>query len=322
MEKECFFTKKKIFIILVVWQVFIAVIVLKFGMTTPSAKGITKDHDKVNSLFTLIPEIPQNTTLLIAINTIPSKFERRETLRGTWAKQTSLSLTDNTSSAANLHDMMNIAYFFTVGFAGNSSIDRDTKRESGIHKDILRVNLSESYRGIVTKILLTFEWMTSLDAKPRFIVKADDDVYIKLPDLARWMKDNQLPAKLYAGFVHRRVKVIRSTKSPFWVQQYTNKYFPSYCAGPFYILSRDVFLDVVRTSKVTKVFPVEDAYIGVLVNKTGVTPKETGRSLFNWVRILRPEMMEKIPVGVVFGDKLSSQNIQQLHRAYCKLTGS
>ena len=91
----------------------------------------------------LIPEVPKNTTLLIAINTIPSKFERRETLRGTWAKHTSLSLTDNTSSAAKPHD--NMAHFFTVGFAGNSSIDNDTERESGIHKDILRVNLIESF---------------------------------------------------------------------------------------------------------------------------------------------------------------------------------
>ena len=175
--------------------------------------------------------------------------------------------------------------------------------------------------------MLTFEWITSLDAKPRFIIKADDDVYIKLPDLARWLKENHLPAKLYAGYVHRRVEVIRSKKSPFWVKQYKNKYFPSYCAGPFYILSRDVFLDVVRTSKVTKVFPIEDAYIGVLVNKIGVTPKDTDRSLFNWNRrtnyeTLEAKLNEQFPSGIVLGDSLSSEAIQQLHRFYYNLTCS
>ena len=148
-----FFSKRTIFLVLVIWQIFIVILVtlaFKLGMTTKDAEENIQDIQYGKAL---IPEVPKNTTLLIAISTIPSKFERRETLRGTWAKHTSLYLTDNTTSAAKPHDIM-ISYFFTVGFAGNPSIDNDTERESGIHKDILRVNLNESYRGIVTKICL------------------------------------------------------------------------------------------------------------------------------------------------------------------------
>ena len=159
----------------------------------------------VKTLLTITPELPMNPSLLIIINTIPSKFEKRETLRETSAKQTTFSIDANSLSSES-NDVMTTAYFFTIGFDGNSSVDTAIEREADIHKDILRLNLNETYLGIVTKILHTFEWVANLSMKPSFTAKADDDVFIKVPDLARWLQQNAPPpAKLYAGYVHKFV---------------------------------------------------------------------------------------------------------------------
>ena len=261
--------KKTIFIILVTCQIFFVGFVLKswiawidlntikedvivIGNVTEHERDIqnfklviTKEsdiqhQDNVSSSFNIniTPEIHKNTFVLIVINTIPSNFERRLTLRGTWAKRRNISIAAN-FSPSKPDDVIKIAHFFVVGFQGNSSIDKELEKEAAIHKDILRVSLNETYRGIVHKIWLAFEWLASTDINPRFIAKADDDVYVKIPDLAKWLQENALPpAKLYAGFVHTGIKVIREPSSPWYVSEDT--YFPDYCAGPFYILSGNV----------------------------------------------------------------------------------
>ena len=283
-------------------------------------------HAKVNSPFTIIPEIPNNTSLLIVINTIPSKFERRQTLRETWAKRISVTISSNSPRFKPL-ERMRIAYFFSVGFDGHSSIDTDTQREADVQQDILRLDLKETYRGVLQKVLLTFEWVANLNIKPRFIVKADDDVYIKVPDLARWLLGNgvQQVKRLYAGFVHRSARVVRSPKSRWYVssEQYKNDYFPAYCKGGFYVLSRNVLLEIVNASKVTELFPVEDASIGVLVSKIGVIPMRTRRKL---VILNKRGVNERVLAGkqeifksvIAFGHSLSSKAIRKLHCEYWK----
>ena len=286
----------------------------------------TQQRNKDHSVFTLLPEMHQNTTLLIIINTVPSEVERRNILRQTWARQSSWSFAANSSNSLfHSGDVMKVTYFFMMGFDGDSFIDETVKKESGKYRDILRLNLTETYRGLVNKILLTFEWVTTLDIKPLFIAKADHDVYIKIPELARWLeKHSRTSSRLYAGFVLKNAPVKREVRSPWYVskEDYNQDTFPPYCRGPFYVFSRDLFLYVVNASKVNKPFPVEDAYVGLLVQKIGVQPINTGRDLFNSHPILNhvvlntPESQIKIPSGIVLGDSLSSAAVRLIHRVY------
>ncbi|XP_015764306.1 PREDICTED: beta-1,3-galactosyltransferase 1-like isoform X2 [Acropora digitifera] len=247
---------------------------------------------EVNSVFTIVPELPHNLNVLLIINTIPLETERRNILRQTWARQSSWTL-ESQSSFPDSDDIVDIGYFFMMGFHRNPCIDQSVKDESQIHRDILRANLTESYRGLINKVLLTFEWVTNLDTKPRFIVKADHDIYVKIP----WYVSKE---------------------------DYSEEFFPPYCGGPFYILSQNLFLHVMNASKVIKPFAVEDAYMAVLVKKMGVEPHDSGRYLVNWDRTLNDEVLKtpedkiKIPSGVVLGDSISSVAIKLIHRVYMR----
>ena len=121
---------------------------------------------EVNSVFTIVPELPHNLNVLLIINTIPLETERRNIVRQTRAKQSSWRL-EYKSSFPDSGDIVDIGYFFMMGFHGNPCIDRSVEAESQIHRDILRVNLTESYRGLINKVLLTFEWVTYVDTKPQ-----------------------------------------------------------------------------------------------------------------------------------------------------------
>ena len=280
---------------------------------------------EVNSVFTIVPELPYNLNVLLIINTIPLESERRNILRQTWARHSSWTL-ESQSSFPDSGDIVDIGYFFMMGFHGNPCIDQSVKDESQIHRDILRVNLTESYRGLINKVLLTFEWVTDLDTKPRFIVKADHDIYVKIPELATWLLNTPTSMKVYAGFVNRNTHVIRVIQSPWYVskEDYSEEFFPPYCGGPFYIFSQKLFLHVMNASKVIKPFAVEDAYMAVLVKKMGVEPHDSGRYLVNWDRTLNDEVLKtpedkiKIPSGVVLGDSISSVAMKLIHRVYMR----
>ena len=283
--------------------------------------------EKVNSVFTIVPELPHNLNVLIIINTIPLEHKRRTILRQTWVKQSSGRL-ESESSFPDSGDIVGIGYFFMVGFYGHPCIDQDVKDESQIHRDILRVNLTESYRVMINKVLLTLEWVANLDTKPRFIAKANHDIYVKIPELMTWLENlnTSTSTKVYAGLAVRNARIVRAIESPWYVskEDYSEEFYPPYCRGPFYIFSRNLFLDVVNASKVTKPFPVEDAYMGVLVKKMGVEPYESGGYLLNWDRSLNdkvlktPEDKIEIPSGIVLGDSLSSAAIKLIHRVYMR----
>ena len=247
---------------------------------------------EVNSVFTIVPELPHNLNVLIIINTIPLEHERRNILRQTWARHSSWTL-ECQSSFPDSGDIVDIGYFFMMGFHGNPCIDQSVKDESQIHRDILRVNLTESYRGLINKEIRTFEWVTNLDTKPRFIAKADHDIYVKIP----WYVSKE---------------------------DYSEEFFPPYCRGQFYIFSQNLFLHVVNASKVVKPFPVEDAYMALLVNKKGVEPYDSERLLVNnkepsnYEVVHTPEDNIKIPTGIVLGDLLSSAAIKVIHRVYMR----
>lgn len=121
---------------------------------------------EVNSVFTIVPELPHNLNVLIIIHTIPLEHERRNILRQTWARQSSWTL-EYKSCFPDSGDIVDIGYFLMMGFHGNPYIDQSHEAESQIHRDILRVNLTESHRGLINKVLLTFEWVTNLDPKPQ-----------------------------------------------------------------------------------------------------------------------------------------------------------
>ena len=81
-------------------------------------------------------------------------------------------------------------------------------------------------------------WLASVMGV-QVIVKVDDDIYLHIPKMIWWLK------MIYDGKVQDWVefKVIRDPKHKWFVsEQFVNdSWFPTYCNGPFYILSKSAF---------------------------------------------------------------------------------
>jgi len=138
------------------------------------------------------------------------------------------------------------------------------------YNDVFWVDDPEAYRGITTKVLV---WLAAAKKHlpDAFVVKADDDSYVRLFELEQMAIQQEGP--LYLGHGCRDHNVIRDKKDAWYVSRdmYKPDRYPRYAYGGGYVLSPEVnacALDYLEERKDdTAVFPIEDAFVGLMVER-------------------------------------------------------
>lgn len=216
------------------------------------------------------PTLSSNNTrifLLILITSGVGKLysERRNSVRKTWGNKSIKSGWRNWELA------------FVIGKALGAQQSEEIRQEAAVFKDILVLNMTDSYNNLVIKIMSELLW-TWIYVDPRFILKADDDVYVHIPRLLSWLdnyaNNNFAGDKLYGGFVIGDGEVKREER---WKNRVARDclakdYYPPYCTGAFYVLSTDVLPSIFEAVEKKPAFPVEDAYMGILAQEIGLQP--------------------------------------------------
>ena len=226
-----------------------------------------------------------NGLLLMLIISAPFHTNERQVVRQTWLSylvnnsrslgRSNVRAFKDPTDAAN--DLV-IHYWFVCGhyYDNESDIEGAVKNESNVYGDILRLEYTESYILLVHKTLSSLRFASKMDV--RFVLKIDDDVYLHFPRMIWWLRTASLPDKLYGGYLLPKTKVIRDPLHKWHVseQHYNETYFPPYCNGPFYFMSKAVVLKVLEASftegSSVFSFPLEDVFIGILAQKVGVKP--------------------------------------------------
>ena len=223
-----------------------------------------------------------NGLLLMLIISAPFHLNERQVVRQTWLSylvNNSRSLgPSNVRAFKDPTDAANdlvIHYWFVCGhyYDNESKIEGAVNNESNVYGDILRLEYTESYILLVHKTLSSLRFASKMGV--RFVLKIDDDVYLHFPRMIWWLRTASLPEKLYGGYLLTKAKPIRKPLHKWHVskQHYNKTYFPPYCNGPFYFMSRAVVLEVLEASFTEgSSFPLEDVFIGILAQKVGVKP--------------------------------------------------
>ena len=208
---------------------------------------------------------------VLVISGVNNRFftEKRDAIRSTWLKQTSANIWWR--------------HAFVLGSAknGDGSSENEIKREAELYNDILQFSSIDSYKNLVMKVLSAFRWVvTHRQLNPSFILKTDDDVYIRLPHLMLWLS-NFGKSQFYGGYMTRGAfylkdlgALVERFSGPNIVSFdcYPEPRFPRYPSGAFYVLSSDAMFSLLQNMRRWKVFPVEDAYLGVLASDIGLKP--------------------------------------------------
>ena len=197
---------------------------------------------------------------LIIIPTRIDEEDQRNALRQTW-----LRLAENRSTG----------HIFLIGSFDNvdAIIQKKIMSEALVYRDILQSDFLDTYRNLTIKTLTGLKWAMQNCPRIEFIIKADSDVFLNLDKWRSLMFGLEKPKlkKVLFGFCAVRGIVIRK---PFnkWcvsVKSYPEAFYPPYCFGVSYGLSREVAQEVIKVSYEQTFNPMEDAYIGSCLQSLG-----------------------------------------------------
>ncbi|XP_002742194.1 beta-1,3-galactosyltransferase 1-like [Saccoglossus kowalevskii] len=165
-----------------------------------------------------------------------------------------------------------IVQLFIMGTSGKTSLE-DLRNESRLHNDIILVDFIDTYKNLSLKTLMLLKWVNNYCQQTKYILKADDDVYVNLPNLVRLLVS--APTEGYVvGNVHSFSPPIRSkwSKNYVSVEDWPEKLYPPFPFGFAYAFSVDIAARVYQTALSIKLFPMEDVYIGIILKQIDVKP--------------------------------------------------
>lgn len=268
---------------------------LEFSFAAPVLEPRFSDEEK--DLFLLV--------FVISGSGRTSFQDRRNVIRSTWL------MNDAKNSS-----WLKWKHVFLLGNSNNGDqIYSDIEREARFHNDILILNFTDSYDNLVIKVLSGFRW-AFMQGRTRYILKADDDVFVRIPRLIAWL-DEYGSSKFYGGYVYRNGKAVRRFNSSdqdnlLSTDCYSKERFPPYSAGPFYVVSLDAIPPLFQGMQEWKVFPVEDAFMGLLAHTSNINPvKIPGFHIYDDVTSPGSCLML---ASIAFGHRYDSADLHSIQR--------
>ncbi|XP_053315208.1 lactosylceramide 1,3-N-acetyl-beta-D-glucosaminyltransferase [Spea bombifrons] len=214
----------------------------------------------------------EDVLLLLFVKTSPENRKRRDAIRRTWGNE----LYIRSQHAAN------IKVVFALGIDSDPVksriVQRELVAENTRYNDLIQQDFLDTFHNLTLKLLLQFGWVNSYCSNAKFVMSADDDIFIHTPNLVSYLKMLDLIGvqDFWIGRVHRGSPPIRHKKSKYYVsyEMYPWASYPDYTAGAAYVVSRDVAAKVYEASQTlsTNLY-IDDVFMGICANKVGVVPQ-------------------------------------------------
>lgn len=215
----------------------------------------------------------QDVLLLLLVKSSPENFERRQAIRSTWGNELYVE--------RNLG--VTVRVLFVLGIhpqpADRKELQKKIIGEDRKYQDIIQQDFLDTFHNLTIKLLLQLGWTHAYCDHARFLMSADDDIFVHMPNLIRYLQEaNRTGVKdFWIGKVHRGAPPIRNKDSKYYVsyEMYPWLLYPDYTPGAGYVVSRDVASRVYQVSRILNAsLYIDDVFMGICANAIGVSPQE------------------------------------------------
>ncbi|KAF6117534.1 UDP-GlcNAc:betaGal beta-1,3-N-acetylglucosaminyltransferase 5 [Phyllostomus discolor] len=214
----------------------------------------------------------QDVLLLLFVKTAPENHARRSAIRKTWGNEKYVQSELNA----------NIKTLFALG-APSSPLTREALQrrlfeEDQVYNDIIQQDFADSFYNLTLKLLMQFSWANTFCSHAKFLMTADDDIFIHMPNLIEYLQGlEQIGVQdFWIGRVHRGAPPVRNKHSKYYVsyEMYQWPAYPDYTAGAAYVISNDVAAKVYEASQtLNSSLYIDDVFMGLCANKMGIVPQ-------------------------------------------------
>uniref|UniRef100_A0A8C4JMQ2 Hexosyltransferase n=1 Tax=Dromaius novaehollandiae TaxID=8790 RepID=A0A8C4JMQ2_DRONO len=204
--------------------------------------------------------------LLLAIKSSPENYERREVIRKTWGQERSVA-------------GARVRRLFLCGVApgaAGAKLDRLLRLEQREHGDVLQWDFRDTFFNLTLKQVLFHAWLQQSCPGARFVFNGDDDVFVNTDNVVRFALGAGAAADghLFVGHLIANVGPIRSRGSKYYVppQVTAAERYPPYCGGGGVLMSGFTARAIARQAPAVELFPIDDVYLGMCLEKAGLAP--------------------------------------------------
>ncbi|XP_044107802.1 lactosylceramide 1,3-N-acetyl-beta-D-glucosaminyltransferase [Neovison vison] len=214
----------------------------------------------------------QDILLLLFVKTAPENYDRRFAIRKTWGNEKYVQSQLNA----------NIKTLFALGTPANPLTREELQRklvwEDQVYSDLIQQDFADSFYNLTLKLLLQFSWANSFCPHAKFLMTADDDIFIHMPNLIEYLQSLEKIGvqDFWIGRVHRGAPPVRDKRSKYYVpyEMYQWPAYPDYTAGAAYVISGDVAAKVYEASQtLNSSLYIDDVFMGLCANKMGIVPQ-------------------------------------------------
>lgn len=213
--------------------------------------------------------------LLLFVKSSPENFERRQAIRDTWGNESFVWST--------LGERVRVMFALGVhpDAGRRSKVQSALLQEDHTFGDLIQQDFLDTFHNLTTKLIMQFHWGHTHCPQARFLMSADDDIFIHMPNLVKYLQEalsGQSRAKdLWVGHVHKGSPPIRRKDSKYHVPYdlYPWPSYPDYTAGAGYVVSGDVAAKIYQATMVlNSSMYIDDVFMGICAKAMGVSPQE------------------------------------------------
>ncbi|GAB6023014.1 hypothetical protein CHUAL_007104 [Chamberlinius hualienensis] len=235
---------------------------LSNGNVTSTAKGITSLNLHQFQYLINVKKLcsdKKSLMLVILVATAVEHAAQRQAIRETWG-----------SYAKTLPE---VTLAFVTGRPVNTNSQSIIMKEALQYGDIIQEDFMDTYKNLTLKTVMLLKWANTFCTEAKYIMKADDDMFVNVPNLLKYVKSLRIYKSQLFGRLVKGARPLRTKSSKYYVpvSEYKDKVYPDYLSGTAYVMSADVAAKLYAVSKVTPIFFFEDVFItGICAKKAGI----------------------------------------------------
>ncbi|XP_037078768.1 N-acetyllactosaminide beta-1,3-N-acetylglucosaminyltransferase 4-like [Pollicipes pollicipes] len=192
------------------------------------------------------------------VQSAPAHTNIRSVIRHTWARP-AISRDD-------------IVLAFVVAAVGDTVEQRNIDYEQSLYGDLVQANFVDHYNNLTLKTLASLEWVDKYCPDALFTLKVDDDVFLNVNNLMKFVEQHHQQRRTIFGNVVFNPKPDRNKESRYYVSPkiWDKTKYPRYTGGPLYLISGDSVRGLRQRVLERPYFFIEDVLV------TGIGAKLAG----------------------------------------------
>ncbi|XP_018327138.1 beta-1,3-galactosyltransferase 5-like [Agrilus planipennis] len=218
----------------------------------------------------------RNITLLVMVISSVEHTRNRMVIRLTWGHWTLRK------------DVMVV---FVVGRSSNDSVQLEIKKEQYLYQDVIQGYFVDAYNNLTLKTVFMLEWITVKCPNATFVLKTDDDVFINIPRLLKYLVDQNFTERAIYGKIAKYWKPSRDQRSKHYVSfpEFNGTIYPEFTTGPAYVFPAFLSQELFQASLTHTFFKLEDIFL------TGFVAQNLGIKLVNWPEFFNMRLSKLVP---------------------------